>query len=371
MSTDLPSTPALDLEAAPVDQAEENSVEAGPTTLSKNAQKRLAKEARLARMKLERRAREKLMKKEKKKLKAEKRAAGEILSGPSDEPPNKKARLEKRQPFNARVVIDLGFDEMMHAKEISSLCSQLNFTYAENKKAQQPFSWLLYTSLNARTKAELDRIGNKAYLRWKGIDYWSSGYEALWNAKEPVVIAEDEIPHNTKGEQSKTASTLQQRARSHRAEKSTVVYLTADAEEELTELSEGETYIIGGIVDRNRYKNKAVAQGVRTARLPIGTYLASLPTRKVLTVNQVFSILLRWVEVRDWKEALMAVMPKRKFKDPNAKPLPTEDVPEDVEEVDGIASESEVDDKFETADEGEGDGAGLHQENVEESHQVI
>jgi tRNA (guanine9-N1)-methyltransferase len=33
-----------------------------------------------------------------------------------------------------------------------------------------------------------------------------------------------------------------------------VVYLSADSEEELTELKEGEVYVIGGLVDRNRHK---------------------------------------------------------------------------------------------------------------------
>lgn len=56
--------------------------------------------------------------------------------------------------------------------------------------------------------------------------------------------------------------------------------------------------------------------GIRHARLPIGTYLAELPTRKVLTVNQVVEILLYWNQSRDWKEALYNVMPKRKFKRP-------------------------------------------------------
>lgn len=36
--------------------------------------------------------------------------------------------------------------------------------------------------------------------------------------------------------------------------KENVVYLTADSTEELEELSEGKSYVIGGIVDHNRYK---------------------------------------------------------------------------------------------------------------------
>lgn len=60
-------------------------------------------------------------------------------------------------------------------------------------------------------------------------------------------------------------------------------------------------------------QKKAEEANVRTARLPIGKYLENFPTRKVLTVNQVFEILVNWVETRDWEVALNAVMPKRKF----------------------------------------------------------
>ena len=33
----------------------------------------------------------------------------------------------------------------------------------------------------------------------------------------------------------------------------------------------------------------------------------------MLTVNQVFEILVKWVETKDWEQSLYSVIPKRKF----------------------------------------------------------
>ncbi|CEL59470.1 tRNA (guanine(9)-N1)-methyltransferase OS=Cryptococcus neoformans var, neoformans serotype D (strain JEC21 / ATCC MYA-565) GN=TRM10 PE=3 SV=1 [Rhizoctonia solani AG-1 IB] len=340
-------------------------------TLSKSAQKKLAKAERFAQLKSERRAREKEQKAVKRKEREERLAAGED-PGPSDA---KKRRVSREgqgpvRPFNARIVIDLSFDEKMTEKEVGSLCSQLSYTYASHRRTRTPFSNLLFTKLSGRSRKQLDDTNDASYRRWKHTEWWDEDIDGLWNpppmvaqptpndpsqaAEKPAEasgahsvqgsdIHEDkgnpgpeassetpDLPTSSEPLVGTTESTPSARLKQRRAYKTdqtpqirsacpreSVVYLTADAEEEITELKEGETYVIGGIVDRNRYKNlcanKARDLQVRSARLPIGTYLKDMPTRKVLTVNQVFDILVHWVTTRNWEEAMQKVMPKRKF----------------------------------------------------------
>ncbi|KAI0371519.1 hypothetical protein BV20DRAFT_965273 [Pilatotrama ljubarskyi] len=293
--------------------------------LSKKAQKKLAKAAYLAERKKERRAAEKERRKEKKRLLAEKRATGEL--DPQEEERERERKRQKtdkagsRTMFDARVVVDLGFDEKMTENEVKSLTSQLAYTYSANRKAERPFRSLLFTSLNGRTLARMDATNNAAYKRWVGAEWWTEGYERLWESGDNGGVAQDErAEEKLEGEDKakpKEGAKRSKKQEPSRAPKETVVYLTADADDELTELKEGETYIIGGIVDHNRYKNlclnKSKDHQIRSARLPIGTYLSELRTRKVLTVNQTFEILLKWVETRSWEQALYSVIPKRKF----------------------------------------------------------
>lgn len=84
-----------------------------PQPLSKNAIKKAARDAKFAANKLERRAREKEVKKEKKRVKAEKRAAGELDEEDENQRRRKKPKLGN---FGGRVVVDIGFDDMMNDK---------------------------------------------------------------------------------------------------------------------------------------------------------------------------------------------------------------------------------------------------------------
>ncbi|KAG9317315.1 guanine-1-methyltransferase-domain-containing protein [Chiua virens] len=298
-------TPPLDSVISQPNSAQE-AEPSNPQVLSKKAQKRAAKAARLHELKLERRAREKEAKKKKRRERAQAIGRGDL-----DENTSRKKRKinagSEAEIFNARVVVDLGFDDLMSDKEINSLTSQLAYTYSANRHAALAFSVLIFTSLNGRTKQRLDAINDAGYRRWSRTEWWEEGYDRLWTitAQSPTEDA------NTQLEGSSTPPLAPSRV-----DRKRIVYLTADSSEELLELNEGETYIIGGICDHNRYKNlcldKAVGSQIRHARLPIGRYI-SLATRKVLTVNQVFEILLKWTDTRNWEEAFWAVIPKRKF----------------------------------------------------------
>jgi tRNA (guanine9-N1)-methyltransferase len=95
-----------------------------------------------------------------------------------------------------------------------------------------------------------------------------------------------------------------------------MIYLTAEAEDSLQSFEEGKTYIIGGIVDKNRHKgicyDKAKRLGLKMAKLPITEYIKLL-SRQVLTVNQVVEIICKQLETKNWEAALNEAVPQRKL----------------------------------------------------------
>ncbi|KAG6334863.1 hypothetical protein ID866_4223 [Astraeus odoratus] len=343
----------MDTSAADSTGTEQEEQATHPQGLSKKAQKRAAKAARLHELKLERRAREKEARKHKRRERAQ-----AIANGECDDSTTRKRRrtnaVADGSTFKARLLVDLGFDELMTDKEINSLTSQLAYSYSANRRASCAFASLLFTSLNGRTKQRLDAMNDAGYRRWSNTEWWEHGYEHIWM---PALASQQ-----TDGITSPTPTDTDSLRES-------VVYFTADSEHEILELKEGETYVIGGICDHNRYKNlclnKANASHIRHARLPIGRYIA-LATRKVLTVNQVVEILLKWLETRNWEEAFWAVIPKRKFQGierVNGKDDGSDDDDEvkNTGELDAEASKL-VFNEPDGPDSGEGDGSGASNE---------
>lgn len=78
----------------------------------------------------------------------------------------------------------------------------------------------------------------------------------------------------------------------------------------------------------------------RFLQLPEG---AKLDTRKVLTVNQVFDILIGWCETRDWTQALARGFPMRKLKNSAGKAKTDGDQRDSPQEQPVVADEDDED----------------------------
>eukprot|EP00850_Spirogloea_muscicola_P023453 SM000358S13178 [mRNA] locus=s358:53365:56152:+ [translate_table: standard] len=184
----------------------------------------------------------------------------------------RRASLDAGQNF----VIDLGFAELMQPGELKSLSQQVMYCYASNSKAPVP-ARLSLTSCGGPVLRQLERLS--------GFERWS-----LHRSEKSYM----EVFESRHGD---------------------LVYLTADSSSTVHHLESNKIYIIGGIVDRNRYKDvtlkKAQEQGIATAKLPIGEFV-QLTASKVLTINQVMDILLSYLAEPDWQSAFVKAVPQRK-----------------------------------------------------------
>lgn len=290
--------------------------------ISKSKLKKLKRDREWEENREQRKAKRKEKIKEKKERKRAAHGAGApgglSLSNPSENPTHsnnacKPSGKKYNHPIQLpiTIVIDCGFDELMSEKECKSLGAQITRCYSDNQKA--PFKAnLVISSFGGRLKERFNNILSGHYSSWKGARFLEVDfYEAGEQAKEWMKGARGEklsgaLAHKDISDQ--PSSTEEQEA-------GELVYLTSDSPDTLTELKPYSTYIIGGIVDRNRHKGicykRAMDRGVKTARLPIGDYM-HMTSRFVLATNHVSEIMLRWLELGDWGEAFLRVIPKRK-----------------------------------------------------------
>lgn len=192
---------------------------------------------------------------------------GEQLRRPK---PKKMAESECKM----RLVVDMSFDDLMVDKDRRRCISQLGYCYSANKKAEQPTQFHI-VGFGGPSRTIYDTNGT--YLNWD---------VGLHRERLEEVVSKEDI-----------------------------VYLTAESDNVLTELDDSKAYVIGGLVDHNAHKGicfkRAQEAGWATARLPIDEFV-KMQSRRVLTVNHVFEIMVLYWATRDWEKAFFTVIPQRK-----------------------------------------------------------
>ncbi|KAL1862946.1 tRNA (guanine(9)-N(1))-methyltransferase [Diaporthe australafricana] len=233
------------------------------------------------------------------------------------------------------LIIDCDFEKYMREPELVSLGAQITRSYAMNKAGQYQ-AHILVSSWGGFLKERFATVLNNTHLNYKGVrfvdyDFVEAGKTA-WEIMQGPKGGKScpslgEKQHSTGNESGdKPANVKQEPIEGESlAEKETVptpefttnsiVYLSADSPHVLDKLEPYTSYVIGGLVDRNREKllcqKRAEEKGIRTAKLPIGDYM-QMASRQVLATNHVIEIMSKWLETGDWGKAFEEVIPKRK-----------------------------------------------------------
>ena len=293
--------------------------------LSKKALKRKAREELWEDQKLVKRKAYKDRKKERKRQAQEAKNGGETAAPKVEAPPmSEEQRAELREERllrheqrvkkfeavarkNFTIIIDCKWDALHNERNMKSLGQQIMQSYGYNKACDKPVQ-MYVTGIE---KGFMEHFGKFSYKSWMGTTVvQDTDYIDLPQFKVDKVISAP-----SSGTDGESVDSGEERPKQ-------LVYLSSDAEETLDELDPNCAYIIGGIVDRNAHKGiahkKAVAQNIRTVKLPIGEHL-KLHATHVLTVNHVFQLLLERHVTQDWSTALHKVIPERKTVPPKPK----------------------------------------------------
>lgn len=276
----------------------DENVTAEAVPMSKKQQKRILKMQKWEEQRDERKHKRREKRLQRNERKREQRQNGEV---------QEKARGPRHRGTVVPVtlVLDCGWDDLMNDRERISLASQLTRSYSDNARA--PYrGHVVISSFNKLLKERFETVLRNTHKSWKNVRFMEEDFvHAAEQAKEWM-----KSPSG--GE---IAGALMKQGGEPLPEDGEIIYLSSDSPNTLTELKPHSTYIIGGLVDKNRHKGvcyqKATELGIKTAKLPIGDYLR-MATRPVLATNHVIEIMVKWLELGDWAEAFIKVIPERK-----------------------------------------------------------
>ena len=180
-----------------------------------------------------------------------------------------------------QIIIDCDFEGEMDGRALKSMAQQVALSHSFMRRHSLP-CWLTVSGL-IKTGSLYNQLSQRC-----GFSDWN------------LSTSESDLPTTLSG-------------------KKRVVYLTGDSDCVLETLEKGTSYVVGGIIDRNRCKGltlkKANTLGYSHARLPLDSWIQDNKLQgicKTLTTNHVVSILTLFAKCDSWEQSFAAVLPMRR-----------------------------------------------------------
>lgn len=312
--------------AIAADEASGSTIPESEPKISKNQLKKQRRHERWESGREDRKLKRKEKMKEKKERRREEWAAahqpdenGNIPNLPSTRPSRNTAGVGIQVPIT--VVFDCSWEDLMFDAELKSLGLQITRGYSDNRKAKYR-THLAVSNWGGKMKERFEGILGNQHTSWKGFKFFEEDFVEVSNksrewmiAPRGGVVAGALKPEFSAGDEAGEGEQKPETEHERTEEEGEIIYLSSESDNILTELKPNSTYIIGGLVDKNRHKGvchkRAEERGIKTAKLPIGEFL-EMRSRQVLVTNHVLEIMLKWLEFGDWGKAFMAVLPERK-----------------------------------------------------------
>lgn len=218
----------------------------------------------------------------------------------------------KESANKVKIVIDLGFDQVMTEKELQKTFKQVKRCYSFNRRSKGRMAIL-------SKESNLIIVCQNSNLSFSGTPEPCQFYLTSINGKVRE-YADAKNFHLDNWDANVISENWYDYFKST-GELSTVVFLSPDSEaslpDEETMVSQqaDHIFIIGGLCDHNFHKNLTLTlaneKSVPTAKLPIDEHL-KMSTSRVLSINQVFEIVLNVTTGSSWKDSFLQSIPLRK-----------------------------------------------------------
>lgn len=176
-----------------------------------------------------------------------------------------------------KIIFDCSFDETMTKKIASSVSRQMITASGNNRRTTRPFD-IHICNLDSQTKLAKHLLHNMPNILQSPLECHEECFTKLYP-------------------------------------KDNFIYLTPYSPNVLREYNPADTYIIGGLIEKNYASDAANSRakqlGIRSAWFPVNKYLNWGSADKGIPLNITIDILLEFKNSRDWRNALKCT-PKRK-----------------------------------------------------------